>query len=263
MTQKSGSGQNIDPAESNALQVQGDRVVLGEWSGDLNELIAKNVELRQMLHDARYGEARALVQAQPAEAQAALVAMDENPEEMLSLTAMDEKGKPGYKPEVVDKLPTDVFAEILVPRNSRLVRFNTELLQKMSPEAFERAVEDTLDPVYFHGNRAKVAWEWLEAVAALNSDNKIAELLFKVDQSALEDALMDKVDAFDMHANVASGANVITAFRLLADSGQGVALPPINDPEVAEVIHILHRAVPELMARVIRNTWERTGGGQR
>lgn len=263
MAQKSGSGQNVGPAESNALQVQGDRVVLGEWSGDLNELIAKNAELREMLRDTRYGEARALVQAQPAEEQAALVAMDENPEEMLSLTAMDEKGKPGYKPEVVDKLPTDVFAEILVPRNARLVRFNTELLQKMSPEAFGRAVEDTLDPVYFHGNRTKVAWEWLEAVAALNSDNKIAELLFKVDQSALEDALMDKVDAFDMHATIAAGDSVIWAFSLLTESGRGVMLPPINDPEVAEVIHILHRAAPELMARVIRDTWERAGGGQK
>ena len=39
--------------ENDALQVQGDRVVLGEWSGDLEELIAKNVELRQMLREGR------------------------------------------------------------------------------------------------------------------------------------------------------------------------------------------------------------------
>jgi len=260
MTQKSSSGQSRDSAERHALQVRGDRVVLGDWSADLEEMIAKNAELREMLRDARYGDARALVQAESAEAQAALVAMDENPEEVLSLTGMDEKGRPGYKPEVVNKLPTDVFAGILAPGNAKLVRFNTDLLEKTSPEAFARAVDDTLDPVYFHGTRAKVSWEWLEAVAALKNDNKMAELLFKVDQSVLEDALITRIDAFDMHVNVASGANVIVAFRLLADSGQGVQLPPVRDPEVAEVIHVLHRAAPELMAKVIRAAWERSGG---
>ena len=43
--------------ESDALQMQGDRVVLGEWSGDLEELIAKNVSLRQMLREGRADEA--------------------------------------------------------------------------------------------------------------------------------------------------------------------------------------------------------------
>ena len=82
--------------ENDALQVQGDRVVLGEWSGDLEELIAKNVELRQMLREGRTAEARALIRTQAVEEQAALVAIDENPEEVLSLTGMDAKGRPGY-----------------------------------------------------------------------------------------------------------------------------------------------------------------------
>ena len=63
--------------ENDALQVQGDRVVLGEWSGDLEELIAKNVELRQMLREGRTAEARALIRTQAVEEQAALVAIDE------------------------------------------------------------------------------------------------------------------------------------------------------------------------------------------
>ena len=65
--------------ENDALQVQGDRVVLGEWSGDLEELIAKNVELRQMLREGRADEARALLKKQAVEEQAALVAIDEIP----------------------------------------------------------------------------------------------------------------------------------------------------------------------------------------
>ena len=81
--------------ENDALQVQGDRVVLGEWSGDLEELIAKNVELRQMLREGRAEEARALLKTQAVEEQAALVAIDENPEEVLSLTGMDAQGRPG------------------------------------------------------------------------------------------------------------------------------------------------------------------------
>ena len=93
--------------ENDALQVQGDRVVLGEWSGDLEELIAKNVSLRQMLREGRADEARALLKAQAVEEQAALVAIDENPEEVLSLTGMDAQGRPGYLPAVVDKLPSE------------------------------------------------------------------------------------------------------------------------------------------------------------
>ena len=253
--------QKSDAEKGNALQVQGERVVLGAWSGDLGELLGKNAELREMIRDGRYAGARALIQAQSAEEQAVLVAMDENPEEVLSLTGMDENGKPGYKPEVVDKLPTEVFTEILVPRHGRQARFNTEALMKMSPDAFSRAVEDTLDPVYYHGNRTKISWEWLEAVAALKDNDKAAQLLYKVDQSTLEDALLDKVDKFDMNATVGSRGVTVYAFQLFSESGQALELPPIQDPEVAEVIHELHHAAPELLAKVVRNAWERAGGG--
>ncbi|MCY3792550.1 MAG: hypothetical protein OXH63_27525 [Gemmatimonadetes bacterium] len=248
--------------ENDALQVQGDRVVLGEWSGDLEELIAKNVELRQMLSEGRADEARALLKAQAVEEQAALVAIDENPEEVLSLTGMDAKGRPGYLPAVVDKLPSEIIAELVAPGKYKLARFNTALLQTMSAESFARAVEDTLDPVYYHGNRTKVSWEWLEAVAALDDHSKRAALLYKVDQSLLEDAFLDKVDSIDMHAEIDAGRyGTVSAYRLLSESGQAVMLPPINDPEIREVIYALHQAAPELLSKVLRAAWERAGGG--
>ncbi len=248
--------------ENDALQVQGDRVVLGEWSGDLEELIAKNVELRQMLREGRADEARALLKKQAVEEQAALVAIDENPEEVLSLTGMDARGRPGYLPAVVDKLPSEIIAELVAPGEYKLARFNTALLQTMSAESFARAVEDTLDPVYYHGNRTKVSWEWLEAVAALDDHSKRAALLYKVDQSLLEDAFLDKVDSIDMHAEIDAGRyGTVSAYRLLSESGQAVMLPPINDPEVREVIYALHQAAPELLAKVIRAAWERVRGG--
>lgn len=248
--------------ENDALQVQGDRVVLGEWSGDLEELIAKNVALRQMLREGRADEARALLKKQAVEEQAALVAIDENPEEVLSLTGMDAKGRPGYLPAVVDKLPSEIIAELVAPGEYKLARFNTALLQTMSAESFARAVEDTLDPVYYHGNRTKVSWEWLEAVAALDDHSKRAALLYKVDQSLLEDAFLDKVDSIDMHAEINAGRyGTISAYRLLSESGQAVMLPPINDPEIREVIYALHQAAPELLAKVLRAAWERASGG--
>lgn len=246
--------------EHNALQVQGDRVVLGEWSGDLEELIAKNVALRQMLREGRADEAHALLKSQVVEEQAALVAIDENPEEVLSLTGMDAKGRPGYLPAVVDKLPSEIIAELVAPGEYKLARFNTALLQTMSAEVFARAVEDALDPIYYHGNRTQVSWEWLEAVAALDDHNQRAALLYKVDQSLLEEAFLDKVDGIDMHAQVGI-EKPVSAFRLLSESGQAVMLPPIGDPEVSEVIHALHQAAPELLAAVLRAAWERASRG--
>ena len=246
-------------AGAHSLQVHGDRVQLGEWSGDLMELIGKSQELRELMRDGRRGDASALVQRQSVEEQAALVAIDENPEEILSLTGMDARGRPGYLPAVVDRLPTEILAGLVQPQNAKFIRFNTEVLQTMSPETFERAVDETLDPVYYHGNRGAVSWEWLEAVAALGDHNKAAELLFGVDESILEDALLERVDDFDMHARVASGDGTISAFRVLSESGSAIMLPPMTDPGAAETIRALHAAAPELLAKVVRNAWERAG----
>lgn len=78
----------------------------------------------------------------------------------------------------------------------------------------------------------------------------------------LEDALLDKVDSIDMMARVDPvGSGAVSGFRLLSESGQALLLPPINDPEVREVIRALHEAAPELLAKVIRAAWERAGAG--
>ena len=173
-----------DSAQAEVLQVQEDRMVVGEWSGDLMELAARSADLRGMLRSGRRHEARALVQTRSAAEQAALVALDENPEEVLALTGMDENGKPGYKSAVVEVLPTEVLTDLIVPRSARHGRFNAEVIQAMSPGAFARTVEDTLDPVYHQELRTRVSWEWLEAVAALQDHHKAAELLRQVDPEA-------------------------------------------------------------------------------
>ena len=153
--------------EEQALTVHEDRIVVGQWSAEIGAVIAANSHLRRLLREGRTAAARSLIQSRCAEEQAALIAVDTNPEELLSLTGMNEDGRPGYLPAVVNRLPSVVLTELLVPRNAKLVRFNTEVLAKMSSSTFRRTVEDTLDPIYYHDNRSAVSWEWLEIVAAL------------------------------------------------------------------------------------------------
>lgn len=262
MSQEERMPQKSVSSEGHALAVRGDRVVLGEWSGDLDELIARSVQLRGLLTEGRLAEARALVQGREAGEQAALVAMDEDPEEVLSLTGMDDTGRPAYAPDVIDWLPTDTVTAVLVPRRAHWTRFNAELMRRISPGAFSRVVDETLDPVHYHGHRGRISWEWLEAVAALDDPVKAAELLFRVDPSVLAEALMDRLDHLAIQGDISAGSmGSIAVFRLFSDSGRAVALPPIEDPEVAEVIHALHQAAPELLARAVREAWERVGGG--
>ena len=246
--------------ETQALTVRGDDIVVGEWSVEMGKVIAANVQLRGLLREGRTDEARALFQSRCAEEQAALIAVDAHPEELLSLTGMDEAGRPGYLSAVVDRLPSAVLIELLVPRDAKLMRFNTEVLARMSPSTFRRTVEDTLDPIYYHGTRCAVSWEWMEIVAALPDVNKAARLLLAVDEDVLEDALLTHVDRFEMNEVIAPG---VAAFKTLGESGEGVMLPLFSDPERADVVHALHQAAPELISRVIRNTWERAGMAQR
>ncbi|MCY3763623.1 MAG: hypothetical protein OXH50_20440 [Gemmatimonadetes bacterium] len=241
------------------LAVSDGRVVIGDWSADIGEVIAVSARLRGLLREGRVTEAREMLNSMCREEQAALVAVDADPEEILSLTAMDEKGSPGYLAEVVDRLPSSLLAELLVPRGAKWDRFNTGLLASMSETTFRRTVADTLDPVYFHGRRGAVSWEWLEIVAALQEVDRIASLLQAVDEEVLEDALIPHIDRFAMNETVFPG---VSAFRTVSESGGGLMLPPLDAPEKEEVIHALHAAAPELLARVIRNAWERAGGMQ-
>ena len=237
------------------LAVRGDRVEVGDWSADLSQVIATDVELRGMLREGRTVEARALMHARCDEEQAALVAIDSNPEEVLSLTAMDEAGRPGYEPRVVDRLPTAVLTDLIAPSGTKLVRFNTGVLATMSPDTFTRTVDDTLDPIYHHSHRSQVSWEWLSAVAALDDVNKIAQLLWDVGPSLLEDALLERVDDFGMN-DTSLG---IPGFRTVSESGGGLMLPPMKDGMGSDVLATLHAAAPELLADAIRSAWEQSG----
>ena len=241
------------------LAVSEGRVVIGDWSADVGEVVAVSARLRGLLREGRVSQAREMLSSLCREEQAAVVAVDADPEEILSLTGMDEAGRPGYLAEVVDRLPSSLLTELLVPRDAKWDRFNTGLLASMSERTFRRTVADTLDPVYFHGRRGAVSWEWLEIVAALQDVDRIASLLQSVDEEVLEDALIPHIDRFAMNETIFPG---VSAFRTISESGGGLMLPPMDDPEKEEVIHALHAAAPELLARVIRNAWERAGGMQ-
>lgn len=236
-----------------------DRVAVGDWSAGLDVLIETSAQLRGLLREGRHAEARHLLTHRCAEEQAALVAVDERPEELLSLTGMDDRGRPGYLPAVVDRLPSETIAELVAPADARLLRFNTTLLRSMSPSTLVRAVDETLDPVQFHADRSRVSWEWLEAVASLGEANRIADLLGRVDESILEEAFQERIEHFDMHALVGANGVTVSAFRLLAESASGQGLPPIDDPATRGIAHALFDAAPDLIKRVLRGAWERSG----
>ena len=246
----------MENPDRETLVVREGRVVVGDWSADVGEVVAVSARLRGLLGDGRLSQARKMLRSLSREELVAVVAVDADPEEILSLTAMDEEGRPGYLAEVVDRLPSSLLTELLVPRDAKWGRFNTGLLAAMSEATFRRTVADTLDPVYFHGNRGAVSWEWLEIVAALPDVDRIASLLESVDEEVLEDALLRHVDRFAMNETVYPG---VSAFRTVSESGGGLMLPEIDDPEKEKVIHALHAAAPELLARAIRNAWERAG----
>ena len=66
--------------------------------------------------------------------------LDENPEEVLALTNMDERGRPGYKAEVVEVLPAEVLTDLIAPRTARHGAYNVVLIRAMSSDAFQRTV---------------------------------------------------------------------------------------------------------------------------
>ena len=251
-----------DSDQSQVLHVEENRVVVGEWSGDIMELAAKSGTLRSMLRSGRLEEARNLIRAQSEAEQAALVAMDENPDEVLALTAMDEEGKPGYSTDVVAVLPSEILTDLVAPRSSRFVRFNTDLIKAMPAQTFARTVADTLDPVLHQTRRTKISWEWLQAVAALQDQDKAAELLREVSDEALEEAIMDRLDQMGLGA-VAAFTDVATVSRLqvfMEGLTGGRPGDYIDDPETAEVLDALYDAAPEILADMVKRAVRRSGG---
>jgi len=253
--------------QEEALQIREGQVVVGSWSKELMQVVAQSARLRAMLREDRVEEARAFLQGHRAEEQAALVAFDADPEQVLALTGMDARGKPAYQPAVVDLLPAEILAGLIAPPREE-GGFNVEILRALSPEVFARTVDETLEPIYQQTLRTQVSWEWLEAVAALGDAGKAAALLRQVDPEMLEDALLDRLETLDLNGIFGANGVSVPMFTLYSESGGGLALPLIDDPdadpEILAVLHLLYESVPDLLAAAVRKAWERAEeGGER
>lgn len=215
--------------------------------------------VRGLVVSGNHSDARALVQAMPDEAQAALVTLDEDPEQILSLTAMGEDGRPAYRTAVVSLLPTETIASMVAVRPDEKV-YNTTLIKAMTPQTFRRTVEETLWPVDDQKVRGRVSWQWLEAVAALNDPNHSAALLRGADPEFLEDALVDRLGRQDLN-KVMGG---IPVFRFFSADGAGAILPShfVGGGQVGSVLDALYDAAPEVMRLVMRRAWERSAGDE-
>ena len=253
--------------EPTPIEVEEDRLVAGAWSGGFVEVATQSGQLRSLLREGKRDKAKALVQTMPVEGQAALVLLDENPEEALSLTGMDTAGNPGYSTDVVALLPTEMLTG-LIAYDGEEKRFNTELIQSMGPGTFHRAVTETLDPMDNPLARSEVTWEWLEALAALRDANKRAELLRSVEPEVLEEALINRVQSFQLNKTVTyvevDGEMFgIDMFRLFSEDAAVGVVPSqfIEDPGCARVMDALYEAESELLRRVIRGAWERQFDG--
>ena len=236
------------------LEIQDDRLVTGAWSAGFLELTAQSSQVRDLLRAGKKADAAALVRALSVEAQAALVVLDEDPEEVLSMTDVDEHGKPRYSTAVVARLPTEMLTG-LIDYDPEHRGFNTHLIRAMTPGTFRRAVADTLDPMDNAEARSKVSFEWLRALADLHDTNKRAELLQSVDPDLLEEALIPHVKKMGMNDIVAS----LSRHRFFSDDAVMGERPSsfIEDPDVGRVLDALYEADAVLMRYIIRGAWER------
>ncbi|MDA0712125.1 MAG: TraR/DksA C4-type zinc finger protein [bacterium] len=257
----------IEHPEPKPLQIQEDRLVVGTWSGGFLEVAVQSGKMRELLRSGNKEEAKALVQSLPIEAQAALVVVDEDPEEALSMTGMDGRGNPGYRADVVSLLPTEMLTG-LIAYDGEEKRFNTRLIQAMTPSTFNRTVCDTLEPVDNAEARAAVTWEWLEALAEVVDVNKRAELLRSVETEILEEALITRIHHFNLNDKAASveidGEQWgVDMFRIFSEDSAVGPLPSkfIEDVTVGTVMDALYEAAPDVMSAMVRGAWERQFDG--
>ncbi|MDP6042393.1 MAG: TraR/DksA C4-type zinc finger protein, partial [Candidatus Latescibacteria bacterium] len=258
-----GQEMQVDEPEVAPIEVQEDRLVTGSWSAGFMELATQSSQMRDLLREGKKEDARALVQTMPIEAQAALVVLDEDPEEALSITGMDEDGKPGYSTDVVAHLPTEMLTGLIAYDPERQ-GFNTHLIRAMAPGTFRRTVEETLDPMDNAEARSKVSFEWLRALAEMEDANKCAELLRSVDPDLLEEALIPHVKNMRMN-DVAASVEIdgdtytIPRHRFFSEEG-AVGIRPsmmVEDAIVGRVLDALYEADADLMRYIIRGAWER------
>lgn len=255
---RSGASGASKPTAGDSVEVRGNLVLSGDWSGSLVDLLGREKEVRRLLEKGDLQRARTLVQALPVEAQAALVAMSEEPEEILSMTGADSAGVPGYSPGVVEMLPAETLGT-LISINPDERKFNTELIRAMSPGVLQRTMAETLDRVDNPGLRTRVSWEWLQALATLGEFDRRAELLRAVDPALLEDALLDRMEHLKLNEVVSFGGFQVYRFRLFSAEGLGGTRPSafVEDPETGIVLDALYEAAPELLSQIIRLAWER------
>lgn len=245
-----------EPREEVApVEVDGGLVRKGSWTTNLMTLSGTSGEIESLVDGGKSREASAVVRAMPLEAQAAIVALNRDPEQVLSLTAMDDAGRPGYSGEVVSLLPTETIADMVVVSRDEKA-YNTALMKAMSPSTFRRAVEETLDPIDDQRLRGKVSWEWMEAVASIDDPNRSAEMLRACDLELLEDALVDRMKGRDLN-KVAAGVSV---FRFFSGDAAGAIQPSrfVGGGNFGRVLDALYDAAPDLIRSVIRHAWERS-----
>jgi len=252
-----------DMATQNEVKMDGSRVLVGAWTANFMDVVARGNEVRGLIEKGEVKRARALIQALPVEEQAAVVVMDEDPEEALSMTGMDEEGTPGYSGAVAAHLPTELLAG-MVAFDPEEERFNMELMSAMTTGTFKRAMEGTLEPLDNAELRSDVAWEWLRALAEVKSADKRTQLLRGVDPSVLEEALLTRMGHLNLNETAFSGeadgmgVNV-SRFRLFSGDGTaGLRLSSlVEDPEVGRVLDTLYESDSALLSHLIRGARER------
>jgi len=243
-----------------AVEMKENRIVAGNWSGTLMDVVGKGGELRSLLRSGKREEARSLVQSLPNEAQAALVTFDENPEEALSLTGMSASGKPAYRSDVVGYLPSELLATLVAYRSEEK-EFNSSLIRAMTPDAFRRTLEETLEPVENKKQRAAILWEWLEAVASMSDYDHRASLLRNVDSDLLMEALREKVAGMNLMAVVGEGEESVSAFKLYSEDSAVGMLPSllVDDPDIGAILDAVYEAAPDVLRAVVRYAHEESG----
>ena len=95
---------------------------------------------------------------------------------------------------------------------------------------------------------------------SLDLADRLAISFFKIHSSDLSNCrLLQEVVKRAKPILLSAGGATVSAFRVFSEAGSGIMLPPMTDPETAEIVRGLHAAAPDLLARVIRNAWERAG----
>ena len=250
-------------SEADTVTFEGDRLSIGTWSEGFVESAARSAKVRDLLNKGDREGAAALVRSFPVEAQAALVAVDVDPEQMLSLTGMDVGGKPAYRTDVIDLLPSELLTEV-ISVDPEEKKYNTQLMRSMSPEAFGRTLAETMAMVDNTTHRSQVAWEWLVALSEMDDANQAGRLLAGADPALLEEAILDHLEELDLHGLVSAGDfGAISRFRLFSEKAEAsISLAEhIEDPETRSVIGALAEAAPDLLRYIVRAAWEISGAG--